>query len=211
MKRSRLKVFWMLIILCTGVSHVYAQAVPFPFRIGGTVTIDGVQITQATDNGLVIKVTKQNGTDYTDANGNPPKDNDGLNNTNWYLVDVPIFGANVQTGGANTGETAVIGVFVDNTELTVKSPADGIFQIGNGGITQRIDIEADNETSWVDLTATNNGTGTFESPFNNLGAAINAAISGSTITIKAGTFNGPLNITKKLTLKASGGTVIIGK
>ena len=104
----------------------------------GTVTIGGVQITHATDDGLVIKVTKQNGTDYTDASGNPPADNDGLNSSDWYLVDVPMFDADVQTGGANSGETAVIRVFVNNAEFDVTFPVNGDFQVGHTGTGRHV-------------------------------------------------------------------------
>ena len=97
----------MLLILATiafsfaVVSGVDALGVPQPFRIGGLVTIDGTQITQANDDGLVFTITKSDGSNYTDINTNHPQDSDGLNTSNFYLIDIPIYSALQPGGGVN--------------------------------------------------------------------------------------------------------------
>jgi len=90
---------------------VSAQVISQPFRIGGAVTIDGVAVTQASGGGLAIKVIKPDGSKYTDVNGNSPEDNDGLNASDWYMIDIPIYSPE-QSGGANTGDAARIQVFL---------------------------------------------------------------------------------------------------
>lgn len=122
-------------MMSSNVVSGYA-APPLPFRIGGTVTIDGVLITQATDTGLIIKVTKLNGTDYTPV----AQDNDGLSAINWYIVDIPIFNAVDQPGGANTGETAVIHVYLNGKELSVTSPANAKLTVGATGANLQINL-----------------------------------------------------------------------
>ena len=54
--------------------------------------------------------------------------------------------------------------------------------------------------------------GTFKMPFDKVGESVNKAYAGWTILMKAGNYNEKnLKISKPLTLKADGGTVIIGK
>jgi len=115
-----------------------AYAVPLiPYKIGGTVTIDNVQITQATDDGLTVTVTKQDGTAYVP----PAEDTNGLTASNWYSIYVPIANAD-QPGGAATGDTAVIHAFLNGTELTINSPVNGQFTVGATGTTLQINIDA---------------------------------------------------------------------
>ncbi len=68
---------------------------------------------------------------------------------------------------------------------------------------------------WVDFTYTGTEVGTQSQPYNTLAEAINAVTVGGIITIKAGTtnetFDGTNKINKSVTIKSSGGTVIIGK
>ncbi len=111
-------------------------APPIPARIGGTVTVDGTQLTQATDAGYTFVVTKQGGTVY----GPEAKDSDGLNVSAWYVINVPIYNAAGQPGGAKPGEIAIIQVFKDGSELKVASPSDGRFAVGKSGSATRIDI-----------------------------------------------------------------------
>ena len=49
MRKFGLMILVAIVLSFAFISGVDAQAVPLPFRIGGSVTIDGVQITQATD------------------------------------------------------------------------------------------------------------------------------------------------------------------
>ena len=117
-----------------------AQAAPpIPARIGGTVTFDGAQLTQTTDAGYTFVVTKQDGTAYEPE----AKDSDGLNAYNWYVIDIPIYDANHQTGGAHPGDTAVIRLYRDGSELALTSPVNGRFTVGASGSVTRIDIQTD--------------------------------------------------------------------
>ena len=118
----------------------YASAaeciIPQPFRIGGTVTVDGSQLNQTSDSGYTFVVTRQNGNDF-----NPKaSDTDGLNGSSLYIIDIPMYEANDQPGGGNPGEVAVIHVYKNGEDLVVTSPADGFITIGNVGSTQRIDL-----------------------------------------------------------------------
>lgn len=119
------------------VVQVYA-APPIPFRIGGTVTIDDIAITEETDTGLTIKVKKINGTDYTPA----AQDADGLNTADWYLIDIPIFNAADQPGGANTGDIAVVHIYLNGNELPVISPANAQLTVGKAASNFQIDLVA---------------------------------------------------------------------
>ena len=108
-------------------------------RIGGTVTINDTQLTDSTDEGYVFKVTKTNGDPFNPV----AEDNDGLNTVNWYIIDIPIYDATEQLGGAQPGEQAVIHVYLNSEELTVTNPDNGEFIIGDSGSTEQIDIEAE--------------------------------------------------------------------
>ncbi len=125
---------------------IAGAAPPLPSRIGGTVTVDGTPLTQDTDTGYSFKVTKENGTDYDPA----ANDSDGLNPTNWYIIDIPIFDAVNQPGGAMPGETAVIHVYKNGAELPVTNPKNRVITVGKSGSTIKIDIEVANERSRAD-------------------------------------------------------------
>jgi len=148
MKRFSLIVSNVFLALLVGVSVIWAQGIPLPYRIGGTVTIDGIQITQSTADGLVIKVTKPDGTDYTDAVGNHPEDSNGLNDSDFYIIDIPIYDATEQPGGAKTGDTATINVYLNGKKLIVTSPANGSITVGEGGSDSRIDLTASSFQKW---------------------------------------------------------------
>jgi len=117
---------------------IVLAAPPIPARTGGTVTVDGTQLTQATDTGYTFKVTKADGTAYVPA----AEDTDGLNASDWFIIDIPIYDATDQPGGANPGDTAVIHVFKDSSELNITSPSNGEILIGSSGSTTQINIEA---------------------------------------------------------------------
>ena len=114
----------VILIPCIAVAGT-VFAPPMPYRIGGTVTIDGIQITQDTDDGLIITVTKTDGSNYTNVNGNSSQDTDGLNGANWYLIDIPIYNADDQPGGATPDEAAVIHVFKNGVEYALTDPEIG--------------------------------------------------------------------------------------
>ena len=128
---------WCFAILFVVFSTTAAHAqIPLPARIGGIVTVDGTQLTQATATGYTFAVTKQAGTPYVPAS----EDIDGLNVSDWYVIDIPIYDAAHQPGGANTGDTAVIHVYKNGTEMIVTSPDNGQFTVGVEGSTTQIDL-----------------------------------------------------------------------
>ncbi len=104
-----------------------AKVPPMPFRIGGTLTADNILIT-GEDTGYTFIVTREDGS-YFDPEA---EDTDGLSESGSYLIDVPLYDGESQPGGAELGETAVIHVYKDNTELTVTSPPGGEFIVKEG-------------------------------------------------------------------------------
>ena len=113
---------------------------PMPYKIGGTVTVNGTILDQTTDTGYTVAVTKANGSSYSPA----AEDTDGLNASNWYIINIPIYDDTDQPGGANPGETAVIHVYKDGLEVgLVTLPTDGEIIIGNSGSTNEIHLEVE--------------------------------------------------------------------
>jgi hypothetical protein len=160
MKKGALVLLSIIFMMGSEVLPVYPQGAPMPFRIGGTVTLDGTQITQATDDGLVIKVTKQDGTNYADVNGNAPEDKDGLNASNWYTINIPIYKATIQPQGAKPGETAIIHVYRNSQEFQVTKPSNGQITIGDEGKVSQIDLTVATVTAeTVSTPATPSGQG----------------------------------------------------
>jgi hypothetical protein len=102
--------------------------------------VDGALITQQTDSGYTVVVTKEDGTLYDP----PAEDTDGLSSSNLYIIDIPIYHAILQPGGAQPGETAELNVYKDGKKLKVKSPVDGKFTVGSSGTLTRIDCVASN-------------------------------------------------------------------
>jgi len=127
-------------VLCflTFMSSIAFAVPPMPARIGGTVTVDSIQLTEATDTGYTFKVTKQNGSSYNPA----AEDTDGLNSSNLFIIDIPIFDATDQPGGAHTGETAKIHVYKNGNEIQVTSPSNGLISVGDAGSNTTVNITA---------------------------------------------------------------------
>ena len=135
--RRGIFVLSILALLTTCVASGVFAVIPIAARIGGTVTIDGVQLTQEGAAGYTFKVTKQNGTAY-----NPSSETAELNASNWYIIDIPIYNSSDQPGGARQGDAAVIHVYYNDEELTVTSPVNGKITVGASGSTIRINIIA---------------------------------------------------------------------
>jgi uncharacterized repeat protein (TIGR02543 family) len=125
----------MLILLIPSLSWAVP---PIPAGIGGTVTIDGTALTQATDDGLVVEVVDANGDAYDPV----AEDTDGLNGSGAYTLDIPIYDATEQPDGATAGDTAIIKVTINDVEYTVTSPTDGEITVGASGSTTQIDVVA---------------------------------------------------------------------
>lgn len=125
---------------------------PIAHRIGGTLTVDNLPITQTTDTGYEIKVTKPDGTEYVSVG---PKDVDGLNSFDKYIKNIPILHETHQSGGAaptvkdpdtgeiiTPGETAVIHVYHLGEELYFQSHAGLEFPVGEeGSLPTEIDLD----------------------------------------------------------------------
>ena len=132
------KHFFALGILFTFLFSTSAAEcdIPNPFRISGNVTVDGTQLTSASASGYTFVVTDQNGNDF-----NPEAlDTDGLNFLGFYVINIPIYEADEQPGGANPGDTAVIHVYRNGEELIVTFPANGSIIVGASDITQLIHL-----------------------------------------------------------------------
>ena len=128
MKKFYIAISLLLVLFFTNLTVGAQEAPPpLPFKIGGSVTIDGVEMTQASFSGYTIEVTKDDGTAY-----DPVAEISALTDTNKYIVEIPIKSAS-QTGGADTGDTAVIHIYQGETELAITSPTDGEVTVGSSG------------------------------------------------------------------------------
>jgi hypothetical protein len=137
------RVFFITLILIFLLFPYAVKAQPsLPARIGGTVTVDGVLLTQSSDSGYTFAVTSKNGVAYSPA----AEDGDGLNAAGYYLIDIPVYDKASQPGGANPGDKAIIHIYKDSAELPVKSPNNGEFTIGKGGTTSQINLEVISNT-----------------------------------------------------------------
>ncbi len=134
---------YILCFLLFFISITSAYAIPpVPFRVGGTLSVNGNLVTQS-QSGYILEVTKLDGSAYVPA----AEDSDGLNLFDWYFTDIPIYDSLDQPGGAFIGDTAVIHVYFNSEELIVTSPPAGEFQVGSSGDTQQLDIKAHNNNA----------------------------------------------------------------
>jgi len=136
MIRFRKYLWYFTILFVFFFSTVAESAIPLPARIYGTVTVDGTVLTQDTDEGYTFEVTREDGTSYVPA----AELTDGLNFYDGYGINVPLYDAEDQPEGANPGDTAVIHVYKDGSELSVMSPVSGQFTVGEGGSFNHINL-----------------------------------------------------------------------
>lgn len=133
-------VFFLFLLPLTALG----QLPPPPFRIGGTLTVNGTLITSDNDDGYTVRAVKTDGTSFAP----PAEDADGIDSSSgWYLFDVPILDAAEQPGGAAPGSGAVIEVLFNGQKLSVTDPLAGEFTVGNSGENRRIDVEAQQQTA----------------------------------------------------------------
>jgi hypothetical protein len=216
-KKIFLAVFMSILLFLPSIAG--AAGVPMPARIGGSVTVEGTVLTQDTDTGYTFKVTKEDGTAYDPA----AEDTDGLNDTEWYNIDVPIYDQSVQPGGANPGDTAVIHVYKDSSELTVTDPEDGAFTVGDEGSLTQINLvinlppiadAGDDQTVDEGATVTLDGSGSSDAQA--IASYLWEQTAGTTVTLSDATavnptFTAPpvatgmVKVTFKLTVTDSGG------
>jgi hypothetical protein len=136
-----------------------------PANIYGSITVNGILLTQATTTGYSIIVTRQNGNSYT-----PEAFCNALNSSNFYSIDIPLFHNILQTDGANVGETSIIHIFKNGMELDVISPANGQLSVGQSESITRIDLS-------------------ILAPFKEI---INGPAAGTILTISKGNFDGDI-------------------
>lgn len=118
-------------LLSQGVFTALA-APPVPFRIGGELTDDGERVPEKAAE-YTFTVTRLDNTPYTPL----AADDDGLNSFGWYEINIPIYDASAQPGGATPGSQGKIHVYKEGKEMKVLSPANGVIDIGSaGGIAQ---------------------------------------------------------------------------
>lgn len=108
---------WLVILTAFPAWSQTVEPPPsIPCRIGGTITINGQQVTDENDSGLVIIATR------LDTPFNPPiKAEDGLNSSDLFWVDIPLS----KTYGVEPGDTIILHVFLNGSKLLVTSPAGG--------------------------------------------------------------------------------------
>lgn len=139
----------------TFIACANARAVPpAPYRIGGTVTIDGTQLEASNDYELIVRVETSTGTVYEGVNGIKAQDSDGLGDANQYIVDVPIYDEDDQPNGAKPGDAAVVTVLYDSVEYDMISPTGGTLAIGASGAATTLDLSASNSTTTGSVTVT---------------------------------------------------------
>ena len=112
------------------------RIIPQPSRIGGTVTIGNQQLTQENDDNFIFVITRTDGTLFFP----PIKLLNGLNEFNWYVINVPIYEVSDQPDAARAGDNAVIHVYYNDAELNVLSPKNGNFIVGESGSRTQIDL-----------------------------------------------------------------------
>ena len=141
------KFLWLLVIAFLLFYASVSESAPptMPARIGGTVVVNGTQITRATDEGYTFVVTDQSGSPSFPA----AEDTDGLNLLDSYVIDIPIYDAGDQPEGMSPGDTAVIHVYKDGIELDITSPNEGKLLVGHSGSTTVIHITVSSPT-WDD-------------------------------------------------------------
>ena len=123
-----------LILLC--ISFILEAGPALPARIGGSVTVNGVKLTDATSTGYVFKVTGKDGKYFSP----PAESKNGLNKRNKYIIDIPIYDPASQPEGAKPGSLAIIHVYKDGEELKVKNPSGGKLTVGKGGTITPVDL-----------------------------------------------------------------------
>ncbi len=177
MNNKKILFILSVIVLIFSVSQSVSYAIPpLPARIGGTVTVDGIALTNLTDIGYTFDVTRLNGTAYNPV----AEDTDSLNSSDWYVIDIPIYDATDQPGGAQPGETAIIHVYLNGVEINVTSPVSGQITVGNSGSTNQIDITAQIPKPDITVTDTAAPVNDLQIPF---GSVTTNTSSDQTVTV----------------------------
>ena len=143
--------FALLVSLYIADSAI-ADPPPLPARIAGTVTVNGVALEESTDTGYEFTVTSADGTLLTPD----PTVSSGLNDKNWYILDIPIKDTESQPGGVEEASELVIVAYKNGSRLEVTSPSDGRITVGKAGSATRVDLKLTLSSS----SGTTSGTST---------------------------------------------------
>ena len=132
MNRYTLSIIFLILFSFTAA----AGPAVLPARIGGSITVNGVELTQAAASGYVVKITGKNGREFSPA----AVDKDGLSPLGKYIIDIPLFDPANQPEGAKPGSSAFIHVYKNGVELKIEKPAKGEIKVGKGGTITAVDI-----------------------------------------------------------------------
>jgi hypothetical protein len=132
-----------MVVLAFFLASTADAQIPIPARIGGFLTVNGKKVTHQEDPGYKFKVTRTDGTAFNPA----AEDNNGLDASDIFLINIPLFHDETQPGGAAPGSSAIIHVTLEGKELTLESPANGAITVGQSGSIQQVDITAKIEAS----------------------------------------------------------------
>ena len=127
----------VMLILFFLSSSAWAQ-IPRPARIGGTLTVDDIQITKENGASYTFAVTRPDGSSFIPS----AEDADGIDDNDLYRIDIPIYDVNEQPGGARKDDPAIIHVYEDGSELILTSPAGGMLTVGDSGSLKEINLFA---------------------------------------------------------------------
>ena len=109
-----------------------------PVRVGGTITIDGKMLTQKTAVGVIVKIFKPKEEELVFL----AADDSGLNNSNHYIINIPVYDKKYQPKGVLPGEILKINIYKGARQLNMPSPKDGIIQMGESGSILKVNLEA---------------------------------------------------------------------
>lgn len=119
------------------------RTIPPPARVGGTVTVNGVEL-GAGSSAVRVVVARVDGSSFEPV----AEDGDGLNGFGWYALDIPIYDAQAQPQGATQGQAVVIHLFLGGEEVALTTPPAGAVVVGASGSVTRLDL-ATTSASWI--------------------------------------------------------------
>lgn len=129
------KLLIILLFLLSLISSTEASPV-LPARIGGSVIVDGTELTSLNAAGYVFRVTGRGGKGFSP----PAEDRDGLNGAGKYIIDIPLFDPANQPEGVKPGSIVVIHAYKNGTEMKIIKPARGEIAVGKSGTITPVDI-----------------------------------------------------------------------
>ena len=131
----------IFLLFIFNINNAFAGGIPQPYRIAGMVTIDGTKLTSSTASGFKITATNLSGVVLTDANSSSTETTT-LGSNDAYILDIPIYDSSSQTGGAKTGDTVVLHLYMNGTEYSIIAPVGGKITVGDSGTNKEVDITA---------------------------------------------------------------------